>query len=252
MFADSHSLLRDRRRTSDRAFTIIELLVVVAVLALLLTLRLSTLASAKDQTLRGQCAGHLHQLALVTAILANDNGDNLPFNSPEAGSPWDMTWVLGNTYTNYMPLQSIYCPASGMSSDDNNVLWNYLPGGHHITGYAMTLPGTGSVNSTNLNTTLTPQRIQVNSSLWLPAPTAAQRVLFADNTISASRILPPSPADNFIDIVGGFPKPARTSHMDGLLPAGGNLAMLDGHVEWRKFQLMAIQGGAPSAAYWWW
>ena len=41
------------------------------------------------------------------------------------------------------------------------------------------------------------------------------------------------------------------THMDGQLSAGGNLAMLDGHVEWRKFQLMTIQGGGgPSAALW--
>jgi prepilin-type processing-associated H-X9-DG protein len=47
--------------------------------------------------------------------------------------------------------------------------------------------------------------------------------------------------------------------MKGDLPAGGNLGMLDGHVQWRKFDLMHIRasGGIWSGAnnscptYWW-
>jgi prepilin-type N-terminal cleavage/methylation domain-containing protein/prepilin-type processing-associated H-X9-DG protein len=36
----------------------------------------------------------------------------------------------------------------------------------------------------------------------------------------------------------GWGKLNRTSHLAGTMPAGGNLAMLDGHVEWRKFGTM--------------
>lgn len=258
---DNHESLFPDRPPHQRGFTITELLVVVAVLALLLTLRLSALASVKDQTLRGQCAEHLRSLALATTIIANDNGDKLPSNaSASVNWPWDMIWSVGNTFTNYMPVQTLYCPASGFNSTDNSNLWVFGSPGYHVIGYAQTLPGTGLVGATNLNSTLTPQRTPTTAPpiQILPAPLASQRVLFADSTISASgessTNLTALLTYNWTDIEGGFAgKPHRTCHMDGVLPAGGNLAMLDGHVEWRSFRLMiprtTVSGPTP---VWWW
>ena len=253
MNVDLHSLFRDRRR-NEGAFTKTELLVVIAALAFLLTLRLSALTSTKDQTLRGQCAEHLRQMALTTAIIANDNGDKLPPGSGASNWPWDMAWSVGNTFTNYMPVQTLYCPASGFTSVDNSNLWVYAPSSFHVIGYAQTFSMTGRLIATNFNTTLTPQRTTTTAPpiQILPAPLASQRVLFADSTISASIILPPTPADNFGNISGGYSKPQRTSHMDGALPAGGNLAMLDGHVEWRPFSLMVPRSPAGAGPNWWW
>ncbi len=237
------------------AFTLTELLVVVAVIALLFTLRLSALDSAKDQTLRGQCAGNIHKLALTAAIIANDNGDRLPVNVGGAWA-WDMSWNIGNTFTNYMPLQSMYCPASGFNYDDNIRLWSYLAGGIHVIGYAQTFQGTADVTATNYNTTLTPQRTTTTAPpiQTLPAPLASQRVLFADATMSAAGQLTPSQAStyNWTDQMGGYAKHHRTAHMDGRLPAGGNVAMLDGHIEWRNFSLMvprSVNTGWPE--FWW-
>ncbi len=221
--------------------------------ALLLTLQLSAIQSTKDQTLRGECAEHLRRLALTTAIIANDNGDKLPPGAGASSFPWDMVWSVGNTFTNYMPVQTLYCPASGMTSVDNSNLWVFAPSSYHVIGYVQTFSGSGTLIPTNFNTTLTPQRITVPPIQTLPAPLASQRVLFADSTISAGNILPPTAADNFTQISGGYSKPHRTCHLDGALPAGGNLAMLDGHVEWRRFSLMVVRNspGTPGP-YWWW
>ncbi len=46
-------------------------------------------------------------------------------------------------------------------------------------------------------------------------------------------------------------KAHRTSHMAGFLPAGGNLAMLDGHVEWRKFDDMHVRAAGSGPVFWW-
>lgn len=255
MKANPHSL-SPGRLSRERAFTIIDLLVVVAVIALLLTLRLTAVASAKDQTLRGQCAEHLRQMALTTTIIANDNADKLPTNNLSGtGWPWDMSWSVGNTFTNYIPVQTLYCPASGFNFNDNSDLWVFGSPSYHVIGYAQTFSGTGLISATNLNTTLTPQRtLSTFPPIQLmPAPLASQRVLFADSTISLGNILPPTPADNFTHIVGGFvTKPHRTCHLDGALPAGGNLAMLDGHVEWRSFSLMVTRNSSGATPYWWW
>lgn len=238
------------RLKSKGGFTLTELLVVIAVIALLFTLRLSALPGTRDQTLRGQCAGHLRQMALATTIIANDNGDKLLVNT-FGNWAWDMSWNVGNTLTNYMPLQTLYCPASGFNYDDNNRLWVYNLNEIHVIGYFQTFPGTADVFPTNLNTTLTPQRVQLSGGAVL-TPLASQRVLFADAVISTSNLLPPTPADNFTDVAGAYAKHHRTSHMDGALPAGGNAAMLDGHVEWRSFSVMVSRGPGASGRYWWW
>jgi prepilin-type processing-associated H-X9-DG protein len=51
-------------------------------------------------------------------------------------------------------------------------------------------------------------------------------------------------------VQGGFGKPHTSPHLIGNLPAGGNLGMLDGHVEWRKFQDMQIR--SASGPFFWW
>ena len=251
MNANPRSFPSDRPQ-AERAFTLTELLVVVAALALLVTL--TAVASTRDQSLRAQCAENLHKLALATTIIANDNADKLPVNGPGTSFPWDMSWAVGNTFTNYMSVQTLYCPASGFSATDNNNLWVYGSPNFHVIGYAQTFSGTTSiVTPTNINTTLTPRRATatVPPFIVMPAPLASQRVLFADSTISIGNTLPPTPADNFTQIAGGFAKPHRTCHLDGALPAGGNLAMLDGHVEWRPFSLM-VPRTAGTAPFWWW
>jgi prepilin-type processing-associated H-X9-DG protein len=48
----------------------------------------------------------------------------------------------------------------------------------------------------------------------------------------------------------------RTSHLIRGFPVGGNIGMLDGHVEWRKFQYMFPRtnpsvNGVPIPTFWW-
>jgi prepilin-type processing-associated H-X9-DG protein len=261
MRANPQSLSPHQPPPDEHAFTKIDLLVILAVIALLLTLHVSALTGARDQTLRAQCAGNLHKLAFATTIFANDNSDKLPVNVGGTWA-WDMSWSVGNMFTNFMPVQTLYCPDSGFNSFENNLLWNYgPPGSIHVIGYAQTFLGTATLPSTNVNATLTPQRIVAAQTL--PAPSAARRVLFADSTMSANGQSNPALVSQYqwVNIAGGFVvggqiKPHRTSHMDGRLPAGGNLTMLDGHVEWRAFPLMVPQttgnSSGVSTPIWWW
>jgi prepilin-type processing-associated H-X9-DG protein len=58
---------------------------------------------------------------------------------------------------------------------------------------------------------------------------------------------------NFTDIAGGYTKHHLSPHLEGRMPLGGNLAMLDGHAEWRKFRSMQPRtfqtSGSP--VFWW-
>ena len=55
------------------AFTLIETLVVVVIIALLLTILLPTLGKAREQTRRAVCQSNLHQIGVAVIEYAEDN-----------------------------------------------------------------------------------------------------------------------------------------------------------------------------------
>ncbi|WP_343214105.1 prepilin-type N-terminal cleavage/methylation domain-containing protein [Fontisphaera persica] len=59
-------------------FTLIELLVVMAIVALLASLLLPALSSAKQRALRASCGSNLRQVYLGMAMYAQDNDDSMP------------------------------------------------------------------------------------------------------------------------------------------------------------------------------
>ncbi len=67
-----------RPNRSKRAFTLIELLVVVSIIALLISILLPSLKSARDQAKAAVCLSNLKRLATGTAIYTNENEDAFP------------------------------------------------------------------------------------------------------------------------------------------------------------------------------
>ena len=61
-----------------RAFTVIELMVVVVCVALLAALLLPGLAKARQKSWRIHCTSNLKQVGLATRLWAGDNGDHFP------------------------------------------------------------------------------------------------------------------------------------------------------------------------------
>jgi prepilin-type N-terminal cleavage/methylation domain-containing protein/prepilin-type processing-associated H-X9-DG protein len=85
-----------REIQSARAFTLVELLVVIACIAVLSALLLPALARAKAAALQGACESNLRQLGLATEMYWSDNGGNcFRYNSGTAninGMQWDLWW----------------------------------------------------------------------------------------------------------------------------------------------------------------
>ncbi len=76
------------RRSRPAGFTLVELLIVIAILAILAGLLLPAFAQAKSRAQRAQCQSNLRQIDLGTAMYANDYNGRMPVAAPqELGGP---------------------------------------------------------------------------------------------------------------------------------------------------------------------
>jgi prepilin-type N-terminal cleavage/methylation domain-containing protein len=82
------------------AFTLVELLVVIAVIAVLAALLLPSLAGAKMQAARIQCLSNEKQLLVAWTIYSGDNDDRLVLNGGDMapGSAQPHLWVYGGAH----------------------------------------------------------------------------------------------------------------------------------------------------------
>ncbi|MGD8453126.1 MAG: prepilin-type N-terminal cleavage/methylation domain-containing protein [Phycisphaerae bacterium] len=78
-----------KRHHPPGGFTLVELLVVVAVIALLLAILMPSLRNARWQAKRIACATQLSQLSIAHHLYGNDNGTLVPKGlSASGGAPW--------------------------------------------------------------------------------------------------------------------------------------------------------------------
>jgi prepilin-type processing-associated H-X9-DG protein/prepilin-type N-terminal cleavage/methylation domain-containing protein len=89
---------RRARIRGEVAFTLIEVLVVVAIIAILAALLLPALAQGKEQARRANCISNFRQLHLAWKLYTDDNNGMLPWNNydaPRTGSLGELDWVAG-------------------------------------------------------------------------------------------------------------------------------------------------------------
>jgi prepilin-type processing-associated H-X9-DG protein len=159
----------------------------------------------------------------------------------------------------------LYCPA--FLKQNNDELWAFTTGntnetaleddtGYRVIGYAVAFKGAGRVHRTNITESFNPQPWRLADRTEIDA-SPTERVIVADATLSIPADEVNRAANRYVDIDGGWAG-HRTSHLNTsgspLMPAGGNLLMLDGHTEFRKFQQMRVRTTGNSSgtpAFWW-
>ncbi len=76
-------------RTAARAFTLVELLVVIGIIALLIALLLPALSRAREQAKAVKCLSNLHQLGLAAFGYVANNRGSLPLAIGNGSIYWD-------------------------------------------------------------------------------------------------------------------------------------------------------------------
>jgi len=254
-------------------FTLIELLVVIAVIAILAALLLPSFAKAKNEAILTKCKSNERQQLLALTMYAQDNKDFLPDDSG-AWQPWDLADFSGDYLASSgAPYKVWYDPGTDWAFTDTEYysFWT-SPNAERandpvlrVVGYSQTLYAIGAYQnggefefSTNVNQKLTPGTVTLGGRSLQIVPSA--RVLTACSTITDEHSMSAdiTKMEHFLwtrlshDDDGDVPgtKPYYTSHMaGGGIPAGGNIGMLDGHVEWRRFQDMIPRAAAGLCFY---
>ena len=242
-----------------KAFTLIELLVVIAIIAILAAILLPVLSKATERGNRISCVNNLHEQGIAFSIYAGENNNKypdlryppfapavIPPAVPTAYGTWP--WDISTNFTDAMIADGctrnvFYCPSYAQWNMDRT--WNFWSYGNppfRILGYVYLIPGAGQNMSMSQGSKSEVPYWKTNMINMPGRPAPADQEAVVDEIVRDTTTL------SFTAIsVGEFatlnpPILQRTSHLDGSLPAGGNILFGDGHAAWRSWYTMWANG----------
>jgi len=185
-------------RRPQTAFTLVELLVVIAVIAVLAALLFPALGKAKESARQTQCASNLRQIALAARLYVDEHNDRFP-SQPSDGLP---VLAVGGDGRNYYDL-----------------LMPYL-GNPDVWLCRSTEPRPGRLMSYHMNGLIVTTNGLPASAISQPSQTLLIGETGEHTRFNEAHLRP--------DQEGGFlyDRPQRNHK------GGSNAAFVDGHVKW--------------------
>lgn len=221
---------------SERAFTLTELVVVLATIVILGGLLLPALAATHDRSNRAVCQDHLRQIGVAITQYAGENDGGLVSAQPDySGGPDVSVMISANSSSNLTQI--------GLDASESNrfggLIWTcpnrpglpldipyysfWVIGYEYFGGFTdWDVPGYGMLPSrspTNLQQARPYWALAADANVW-------------DGTAWGDLIAPTPPQPNYYSNI----PPHRTS--DASFPQGGNEVFCDGSVQWIPFEKM--------------
>lgn len=237
------------RLSRFKAFTLVELLVVISIIVVLLALLVPSLDKAIEQTQRVVCATRQRAMHTIYSTYAFENNRVLPlFPNPGTEGSWlhDMSFVQARGLFGYgagdeSHSDLFYCPSDdkllpkywfgGQWSNDNGIL---------VVGWVFMTDRVGGWPSNNAGVYVFERGYGASKRITGQGPSAARALLLLDRQLFVG---------GWVGWAGGDGAP---NHTNGVEPVGGNNTYLDGHVQWNNFQDMEMNLNHGNAVQYWW
>jgi len=199
-------------------FTMIELLVVVAVIAILMGMLLPALNKARAKARQISCVSNLKQVQQCLLFYVSDYGESLPpFREYEDGKDG---WYHA-VYFHYMKIKKNH--SKGTIAHCPEIVMEQRTWGFSSGFFVVSTNRTGFIG-------------YQNDSLWLTYTGSGSMFKPAGyvEPLNSGRIKSPSTASSFSDGKGGHTAYAYTQTFDARHLGGANFAFFDGHVAFLK------------------
>jgi competence protein ComGC len=244
------------RRINGRkttGLTLVELLVVIAMTALLSALMLPALSTAKEKTRRTVCKSNLRQLLMVTEEYADyDPNQDMPSYADNKG--YYHSIILSDAvFTNMVDLAGgnsniFYCPNIVFGSGSSAVPQQHIANVGYVIGYSYLIPANSISGSAKApDYTVLQQKWPATSTNEL----LADANYFTSDSASAPfpaqmKVAPHTPMGAALSKGASFTVGLPGTSSASIGAVGGNVGFADGSVLWRNLPQMQTNPASSS------